>query len=63
MPTPIKQSSAKVVSVKIADVNSSIIDKFNAIFCKDGNKILFCNKSALERALILPLDFRYVNVM
>lgn len=61
-PIYITQPSAKSVNIKIYPVDSKIVDRFNSIFCEDGNKILFCNKEDLDRAFALKHTFRDVVV-
>ena len=60
-PAFLVNNRAESVFIKIVKVPSDIILQLNSIFCEDGEKILFCNKEALEKALELKLDCRHIK--
>ena len=56
------RDKVKKVTILINNLPDDILRQFNSIFCEDGNKILFCDKDELDKALKLKLDYRYVKI-
>lgn len=57
-----KQERAHQVFLKIKEMPTRIVTQMNSMLCEDGELILYCDESALEKALKAKMPYRTVDV-